>query len=98
MPAEGIRPSRITSAAVGGVFIISGRSVFGVSGTDTRYTSLRWARVFAQSADKLLVITLDRLGLARNEGIDAGRLAELQMKNALDPHVNRRRLKDGWVA
>jgi IS4 transposase len=64
----------------------------------TRYTSLRWARVFAESADKLLVITLDRLGLARNDGIDAGRLAELQMKNALDPHVNRRRLKDGWVA
>jgi IS4 transposase len=64
----------------------------------TRYTSLRWASVFAETADRILVVALDRLGLVRNDEIDAAELAEMQLNMARDPHVNRRRLRDGWVA
>lgn len=63
-----------------------------------RYTPLRWANSFIVCGGDLLRALLGHLGLGPSweEGFAiAGRLWEHQ---ALDPHVHRRRLKDGWWA
>ncbi len=59
-----------------------------------RYTSLRWSTVFAENAPKLLERVLANNGIE----YDLALLDSVYGSQALDPHVNRKRLMDRWVA
>jgi IS4 transposase len=61
-----------------------------------RYTQLRWANTFAETATDLLLSMLGHLGLGSpyKDGFES--LARLYEQLTLDPHVNRKRLSDGW--
>lgn len=63
-----------------------------------RYTRLRWAKAFAENADKLLYAVLEHLGLARDRDGAVDLVDEVQMTQSVDPHVRMARLMDGWVA
>jgi len=63
-----------------------------------RLTRLRWAKVFAEGAQITLHNILWYLGLARTPW-EAGMLEqEVKRSQALDPHINRKRMLNGWVA
>ncbi len=63
-----------------------------------RLTRLRWAKVFAEGAQFTLHNMLWFLGFAERP-LQAGRVeTDLKLRHALDPHVNRKRMMDGWVA
>lgn len=59
-----------------------------------RYTQLRWSTVFAETANDLLTSVLACCGIKRTFEMVMG----VYVSQALDPHVNRRRLMDEWRA
>jgi len=59
-----------------------------------RYTQLRWATIFAETADTLLSAVLNSCGIDRTFEL----IANVYTSQALDPHVNRHRLHDQWWA
>jgi putative transposase len=63
-----------------------------------RMTQLRWATVFVQWAPRIMVRMMRHLGFARTvEDVEALEDEVLQ-SHALDPHIQRERLKAGWIA
>jgi putative transposase len=59
-----------------------------------RYTRLRWSTIFAENASDQLTAILHYLGIQRT--FDT--VASVYNSQALDPHVNRHRLTEGWWA
>ncbi len=59
-----------------------------------RFTRLRWSGVFTERAGQLLTLALASNG---NENAIEPSVA-VHTSHALDPHVHRDRLPDGWVA
>jgi len=62
-----------------------------------RYTPLRWATVFRQVAPRILEITMDRYAGDRPNPDDGRVVSYFLTKEALDPHVRRHRLLDGFT-
>ena len=63
-----------------------------------RYPRLRWAKVFAQHASDLLAAMLRYLGFVGDRRDFFELKAGVYSSQALDPHVKRERLLDGWWA
>jgi len=59
-----------------------------------RYTQLRWSTVFAENASDQLTLILAYNGIQRTLEI----IMSVYSSQALDPHVNRSRLMDKWIA
>ncbi len=59
-----------------------------------RYTRLRWSTIFAENASDQLTAILHYIGIQRT--FDT--VARVYNSQALDPHVNRHRLTEGWWA
>lgn len=59
-----------------------------------RYTRLRWSTIFAENASDQLTAILHYIGIQRTFGT----VASVYNSQALDPHVNRHRLTEGWWA
>ena len=58
-----------------------------------RYTSLRWAKVFTEQADRLLTEVLECVGLK----LDMLTLYSIYLGQGCDPNVKRERLMDRWI-
>ena len=58
-----------------------------------RYTSLRWAKVFTEQADRLLTEVLECVGLK----LDMLTLYNIYLGQGCDPNVKRERLMDRWI-
>jgi len=58
-----------------------------------RYTSLRWAKVFTEQADRLLTEVLECVGLK----LDMLTLYSIYPGQGCDPNVKRERLMDRWI-
>jgi len=58
-----------------------------------RYTSLRWAKVFTEQADRLLTEVLECVGLK----LGMLTLYSIYLGQGCDPNVNRERLMDRWI-
>jgi len=59
-----------------------------------RYTQLRWSTIFAENASDQLTLILRYCGIQRTFETVMG----VYDSQALDPHVNRKRLMDSWRA
>lgn len=59
-----------------------------------RYTQLRWSKIFSENADDQLRSILAHVGLE----ISFQTKMAIYTSQALDPHVNRERLRDAWEA
>ncbi len=59
-----------------------------------RYTQLRWSTIFAENASDQLTLILRYNGIQRT--FDT--VMSVYQSQALDPHVNRKRLMDPWRA
>jgi len=59
-----------------------------------RYTQLRWSTIFAENASDQLTIILRYCGIERTFETVMG----VYESQALDPHVNRHRLREEWWA
>lgn len=59
-----------------------------------RYTQLRWSKIFAENADVQLTLILAYYGIKRTFET----VMNVYQSQALDPHVNRKRLMDEWRA
>ncbi len=58
------------------------------------YTHLRWAKVFAENADRLLREVLESMDLK----LDMITLFDIWIGHGYDPNINRKRLMDTWIA
>lgn len=78
--------------------IVSRRIYNLVRGASTkdmvRYTQLRWSKIFAENADVQLTLILAYYGIERTFET----VMNVYLSQALDPHVNRKRLMDEWRA
>jgi len=63
-----------------------------------RYPPLLWSTVFMENGERLLGALMRNLGFEPKVEGDIVRLAWIYESNALDPHVNRRRLREGYCA
>lgn len=59
-----------------------------------RYTQLRWSKIFSENADDQLRSILAHVGLEASFQTKM----DIYTSQALDPHVNRERLRDAWEA
>jgi len=59
-----------------------------------RFTQMRWSTIFAEGSDKYLMAVMQYLGME----FTIGDLIAVQTSEALDPHVNRKRFRDGLWA
>lgn len=59
-----------------------------------RFTQMRWSTIFAEGADKYLMAIMQYLGI----DFTIGDLIAIQTSEALDPHVNRKRFREGLWA
>ena len=66
--------------------------------TRVRYTPLRWANTFVETSDSFLKIVLDHFEVGPEYDRGFNFIARIWEHQALDPHVNRHRLPDGWWA
>lgn len=64
----------------------------------SRYTPLRWSKVFVRTGQRLMDGMMEHIGFEKTGRGDFKRLAWFWETQALDPHVNRRRLREGWYA
>jgi len=58
----------------------------------SRYTQLRWSKIFAEKAADLLTVILHRCGIQRTFETTMS----VYKSQALDPHVNRKRFREEW--
>ncbi len=63
-----------------------------------RYTPLRWASMFRRMAPRILNLTMEYLEGRAVSKSDWTKVNLFLTKEALDPHVTRHRLLDGWTA
>ena len=56
-----------------------------------RFTQLRWSSIFVQNSSRLLSAILDHLGIEH----DFSTVVNVYSSEALDPHVNRERFREG---
>lgn len=63
-----------------------------------RYTPLRWSTVFAENGQMLLDVMMGHIGFEEVYKGRCEKLAWLYEIQALDPHVKRHRLREGWYA
>jgi len=56
-----------------------------------RFTQLRWSSIFVQNSSRLLSAILDHLGIEQ----DFSTVLNVYSSEALDPHVNRERFREG---
>ena len=56
-----------------------------------RFTQLRWSNIFVQNSSHLLSAILDYLGIEH----DFSTVLNVCSSEALDPHVNRERFREG---
>ena len=56
-----------------------------------RFTQLRWCNIFVQNSSRLLSAILEYLGIAQ----DFSTVLNVYSSEALDPHVNRERFREG---
>jgi putative transposase len=56
-----------------------------------RFTQLRWSNIFIQNSSRLLSAILDHLGIEQ----DFSTVLNVYSSEALDPHVNRGRFREG---
>lgn len=59
-----------------------------------RYTQLRWATIFAETASDLLTSVLNSCGFDKTFET----IMEVYDSQALDPHINRERFRSEWWA
>ena len=59
-----------------------------------RYTQLRWSTIFAENASDQLTAILQYCGIKRTFET----VMDVYQSQALDPHVNRYRFREGWWA
>lgn len=59
-----------------------------------RYTKMRWSTIFCENAGAHLARVLAHCGFEMSPEL----IADICSSQALDPHVNRHRLMDGWLA
>ncbi len=64
----------------------------------SRYTPLRWSTIFATFGDRLRQVVMGHFGYGPKAEGEADWLACLYEWEALDPHVKRARLREGWYA
>jgi len=57
-----------------------------------RYTQLRWSKIFLENARMQLTRILDYCGFKNSEEL----VILVFTSQALDPHVNRRRFREGF--
>lgn len=63
-----------------------------------RYTPLRWANSFVETAYFLECVMLGHFGFREKRDDDAEHLAWTYETHTLDPNVKRHRLREGWYA
>lgn len=56
-----------------------------------RFTQLRWSNIFVQNSSRLLSVIMEYLGLEQ----DFSTVLNVYSSEALDPHVNRERFREG---
>ena len=60
-------------------------------GKMVRFTQLRWSNIFVQNSSRLLSAIMEYLGLEQ----DFFTVLNVYSSEALDPHVNRERFREG---
>ena len=63
-----------------------------------RYPPLRWSIIFVENGQRLLDAMMGNIGFEPPREGDFNRLAQTYERDALDPHVKRYRLREGWLA